>query len=91
MKMSKYTITNDVWPLGFRRKSFIFDILAEKRSIMKGFSSNLKGWLALFVVSVFSAFQLTAQTCNITFDGSLCVGAPITFLGSAQGSNHKWT
>ena len=91
MKMKKYTVTNDAWPLGFRRKSFIFDILAEKRSIMKGFSSNLKGWLSLFLVTVLSAFQLTAQTCNITFDGSLCVGAPITFLGSAQGSNHRWT
>jgi hypothetical protein len=58
---------------------------------MKGISLFLKSAFLIMLTLVFGSKSAQAQTCIISYDGNLCVGAPITFKGNAQGTTHDWT
>ncbi len=75
---------------GKSTKKPIFELLRTKNNIMKGFSLYLKSWAIVFTTLLFGVNSLDAQ-CTITWDGSPCVGAAITFTGSASGTTHDWT
>ena len=72
-------------------KSLIFERFQLKNmKLMKGFSLFIKSW-TLLVLTFVLGNAANAQSCAITYSGSPCVGAPITFTGTSAGSNHEWT
>jgi len=72
-------------------KSLIFERFQLKNmKLMKGFSLFIKSW-TLLVLTFVLGHAANAQSCAITYSGSPCVGAPITFTGTSAGSNHEWT
>ncbi len=77
--------------LALSPKKYKFEILREKYTNMKGISLFLKSAFLMMLTLVFGSKAAQAQTCIITYDGNLCVGAPITFKGNAQGTTHDWT
>jgi gliding motility-associated-like protein len=75
---------------GKSTKKPIFELLRTKNKLMKGFSLYFKSWAIVLSTLFLGVNTLNAQ-CTITWDGSPCVGAAITFTGSASGTTHDWT
>lgn len=57
---------------------------------MKIYRTLLKSMFAVLALGAFGVQQANAQSCQVTYDGSLCVGIPITFTGEAAGTTHDY-
>ena len=76
--------------LGNWTKFSIFDRLHKANSPkMKGFITIMKSAL-LTIVAAFAMIGDTAAQCTIQYNGSPCVGTPVSFYGEAAGTTHDW-
>jgi gliding motility-associated-like protein len=74
-----------IWP-----KFSIFDRLHKANTPkMKGFITIMKSAL-LTLVAAFAMIGDTAAQCTIQYNGSPCVGTPVSFYGEAAGTTHDW-
>ncbi len=70
-------------------KTDIFEAsLKRKTETMKGNMNKLKALLMSFA-ALFAVSSAYSQ-CTPTFNGSQCVGVPITFFGANAGTSHSW-
>lgn len=74
----------------FQTESNKFETSPKKTGNMKIYRNLLKSLFAVLAFSAFQAQEAVAQSCQVTYDGTLCVGTPVRYTGEASGTTHDF-